>query len=313
MDWTNAHRSKSVSASNLHLTVGETYFVLVRTTYSDGQQVVASSDGVLVTAAAPKISTDASSPQQQQQQQQRKARSVAVDVNSVSNTCPIDAANRCRQSSQSVGALLQSMYGDPVFNPESPIALLFLVGRLSDRARAGIFPHTPFTQNFQRDYEGIGLVGKTAEFGDALIPPPQSHHDDDDGYISGDAPAWVIAPIAVGIFLCGLVVFLFLLVLRVFRRGDRETGGSSSGGGGAFAAGADASEKKDYAGRNNIGVANTSDRTDISFPDTAIRRLSITHNDTNVEDLEEATRSPRRKHPIMQSTSSSFRDYRNNT
>jgi hypothetical protein len=319
LGWTNIRGEQFAINSDLSLSVGNTYFALLRVTFNHGKQVVASSDGVMVIAGkSDKLTHQASLIQEQQQQQQHQATPIRQRstraVAAINDACPIDEANRCRQLQKSVGQWLRETYGEPEYNPDSPIALLYLVGRLSDRARAGIFPDTPYTRQFQRDYEGVGLVGKTAAFGDALIPMASSSDDDDSGLAPGDAPAWVIAPIAVGIFLCGLCVFLALLLVILRRRYSDDGGGgsSTSRGGGNFAADADTTEKKQYAGRNVIGVTGTSDRTDISFPDTNIRRLSITHNDAAVDDLEEATRSPRRKHPIMQSTSSSFRDYRNN-
>ena len=136
----------------------------------------------------------------------------------------------------------------------------------------------------------------------------RENNGDDDDDDDNQAPAWILAPVIVGAFLfyC-LILILALLGILLFRRsrGPAEEGQSN------VSFNESKKEAKSYGQREGMDVVDATTETRVEFPDTNIRRLSISHNDPPLEDLGVAEDSGRgRKHPIMSSASSSFRDYR---
>jgi len=160
------------------------------------------------------------------------------------------------------------------------------------------------------------LVIRSEELDQALaLVSSTFDYAEDDHYASDEAPVWVVAPVAGGLLvLCCLFLILVIILRAIYAAFDK---GERSGGGGSRAAASygdvidPEKESKGYGGRGKIGGADTSDKTNISFPDTQISRLSITHNEAVEAVAPTNGDNTKRKHPIMTSTSSSFRDYRN--
>jgi hypothetical protein len=139
--------------------------------------------------------------------------------------------------------------------------------------------------------------------------------------------AWVIAPIVGGIMgiLCCLAMIIFLCCLIAGGRGLNLSGGrsepkekkakpakpksSGSKSGGLAFADTDM-EQKGYGMREEVDTMDASSNTVVEFPDTQIRRLSISHKDEEATVAGGEPKRGRAPHPIMVSASSSFRDYR---
>ena len=136
----------------------------------------------------------------------------------------------------------------------------------------------------------------------------RENHGDDDDDDDNQAPAWILAPVIVGAFLfyC-LILILALLGILLFRRSS----GPAEERPASVNFNESKKEAKSYGQRDGMDVVDATTETRVEFPDTNIRRLSISH-DNVPEDLENAEKDNGRgrKHPIMSSGSSSFRDYR---
>jgi len=142
----------------------------------------------------------------------------------------------------------------------------------------------------------------------------QSNDDDDDD--DNADYAWVVAPVVGFVLLVLLCLCLLLLLAALLAKGglpEREPRAAKPPKAVAAApvAFVEQDEQKAYGMRDDVDVVDASTNTVVEFPDTQIRRLSISHKD---EDLGEvAGGEPKRgraPHPIMVSASSSFRDYR---
>lgn len=309
IQWTNVRNANSIALNSLKLEVGETYHFLVRATYRSGRQGVVATDGVQVVEREE--SEHVGSEHHREARGIRVERATAsVEAHVSTGDCPIDAENRCSASRVSVGEFLQETYGDPVFNRASDYDLQILIGTDAARARAGIYPDNAATRNGPKDFEGIGLLVATEDFARYEDSDGDDDNDGGGGLGKGEAPLWALAPLlAFVLILC--IIAVILVVLRVALRGetDYSSGGQSSSYGSSLAA-SEVDESKDYSQRKGANVGAANDRTEVHYPDTQIRRLSITHNEGEEGDLlEEATKSPRRKHPIMSTQSSSTRNY----
>jgi len=140
--------------------------------------------------------------------------------------------------------------------------------------------------------------------------------DDDGGDDDDNADlAWVVAPVVGGVLLILLCFCLLLLLAALLARGlpSREPREPKPKAAAAAApvAFVEQDEQKAYGMRDDMDVVDASTNTVVEFPDTQIRRLSISHKD---EDLDPGIggepKRGRAPHPIMVSASSSFRDYR---
>jgi len=276
-NWEQVKLSTSAFSSDLKLVPGSRYHVIVRATLNSGRKIVSISNGVLIITSqeqgAPEIGkrvTTKSIPEPKSLHEVSRRNHVVFSTGS----CPIDAQNNCAAAAVSVQDKLSELYGPPVYSRPKPVGFVPVIA-------AG---------DLKEEDENSG--------------------DDDD---NNQAPHWVLAPILVG----GVLLFA-LLCLCVFLIGffaaRRPSGGGDEGPtnndyGDIGLIGGDASGK-DYAARAGVVAGAVDTETRVEFPDTQIRRLSITHDEAPDLDLGGGSRSPRRKHPIMSSTSSSFRDYR---
>lgn len=279
--WTAVDRRQSHAVnSKLSLSPGDTYHVLVRATYRSGAQVTAISNGVLVLDEMPEAIRS------RETLNRETTSSNGFDSQSSSTTspssCPIDDANRCRQSQQSVADYLNQIYGLPVFSSDNSANYgAFIFGSAQERAAVGIAPEEP--QKYDDD---------------------DGDDDDDDGDLT-----WVLAPIFFVVLLLILLV-LALLVLRCAsgERGERPVKEKQETTDIGPIAEIDREAREGV--RAGIAAGAASSEVRVEFPDTNIRRLSIDHTDQDLPEAVKESRSPRRKHPIMSSASSSFRDYR---
>ena len=289
--WTRlAKTATSAASTTLSLQVGESYVVLVRTTFRSGSQVTVASDGVRVMGheEAEKL---------MQRVAPREVEMEAEADSSVSAAhCPIDNENRCRQSVASVADFLNDIYGPAEFAIQQSVnGDVFLVGSNANRAAAGLASREQVAED-------------------------EANADDDDGDDDDDdnGKPWILGIIFGLVFLLALLL-LALLILRLAggglpEREPREKKPKKEAVDlGEFA---DPLERKDYGMREGVGAGDATTETRVEFPDTQIRRLSITHDEGAAAaaaagaGAAEDSKSPRRKHPIMSSASSSFRDYR---
>jgi len=141
----------------------------------------------------------------------------------------------------------------------------------------------------------------------------RSNNDDGDDDDNADY-AWVVAPVVGFVLLVLLCLCLLLLLAALCARGlpsrePREPKPKAVAA--APVAFVEQDEQKAYGMRDDMDVVDASTNTVVEFPDTQIRRLSISHKD---EDLDPGMggepKRGRAPHPIMVSASSSFRDYR---
>lgn len=250
------------------------YYTAVRAIHSSGIQFIAFSDGFKV------ISGDNLFTNNQENVQQTKPTENIRNVPDFSSTCPIDDFNRCRSGQISVADRLRELYGDAKF-PAAFGTAGFIFGDNQDN-----------NNNDDDDDDG---------------------DDDDNG-----SHIWVLAPI-LGVILLAICLVLLCLLLLLFccsksislpERERKEKPAKVKNAPMEFE---DVQEQKEYGVRDGVGGVDASTHTVVEFPDTNIRRLSISHNDNPLEaDEESVGRNPRNRgaHPIMSSASSSFRDYR---
>jgi len=189
------------------------------------------------------------------------------------STCYIDENNRCTAAQISVSEKLSELYGKPRF-----------------------------------------LFGDTNE--SFIIKTDDDDDDDDD--LNDASHVWIFAPIVIGILIILLCCILLLILLALLLAGGKFSLPEMSERAPREkkpppAAGLDfenPEESKDYALRENAEAGNVGTATVVEFPDTNIRRLSISHRDEESAAAEEPSRRSRIPHPVMSSASSSFRDYR---
>jgi len=284
MQWEKLEKhSSSAIKSNLSLSEGRKYFVLLRVTYRTGLQLIAISNGVTVITPLDddQLFDTSSSGEVHSKMEIRNLDGKRIEIHNrnkrnfiqtstatvttsenciasdFSSTCPIDNANRCRQDTHKrVSDYLNQIYGKAVFPQITEQPTIILV----------------------------------------------EHFDDDD---DGDY-YWILAPI-IG-FIFGLFLLALCLVCIVFvccNMGRRKELRDDNPDYGDIE---DNLDGKDYGNRGGVNKADTATATKVEFPDTNIRRLSVDHNDE--EEVTEEVKGTRRKHPIASSASSSFRDYR---
>jgi len=119
---------------------------------------------------------------------------------------------------------------------------------------------------------------------------------------------WVLAPVLGVVLLALCLLLLFFLICAVCSKPKLPSRGSSAPK--EKAAPMEFVTESDNLPGNKIDALEASTNTVVEFPDTQIRRLSISHQDpSGVGDSDQPKRG-RAPHPIMTATSSSFRDYR---
>jgi len=209
IDWTFTRKQTAFANSNVQLSVGSQYFVVVRTILHNGTQVYSNSNGVRVVPPHP---TMRESEQSSKGASKRVARdTLLTPLDAVNLFCPIDAANRCRQSTKTPGAILNEIYGPPQFNTDSQISSLFLIPTTAQDALA--IGGDPLKS--RAALLALGLPGNQL--------PPVHHSSDDDEFepvLPGVAIAGIVVPITVGTMV--LMAILALLAWLLASSGGRD-------------------------------------------------------------------------------------------
>jgi len=267
--WSLLQRATSASNSKLHLEIGRKYFVLVRATFRGGAQTVAVSDGITVI----------------------DEKEVRAFEQSTKSNIPENSHNHSHETRYIVNQPRKSICETNNCDLDE-----------SNRCRAARVKVSEF----------LGQIYGPPRWDQSAIEPIfaiygivlDDGNDDDD-----DITSWIIAPIVGGVLLLVCCAALLLLLgAIIFRVTLPEQEERSQGGDMNFAEAE--REKKGYGLREGVTGAEVTTGTRVEFPDTQVRRLSLSHpNDSGPADLTDNARSPRRKHPIMTSTSASFRDY----
>ena len=192
--WVSVRKDNSVTFSNLKLTPGVKYYIVLRTTLSSGVQVYSNTNGIVVLPQELKLEgTNAkrdvksideehdSSIRHSHAVRKPQPRSTGVCYD---GSCPIDEENRCRAAKVSVQDFLNQFYGPP---------------RWSDNLEFFLF-------------------------GFLIFPPVEGPDDDDDDGYSHAENDGIIAGVIAGALL--LILFLLcllcLLALFVGARGGGE-------------------------------------------------------------------------------------------
>jgi len=190
------------------------------------------------------------------------------------SSCPIDEANRCTSGTISVAEKLKEFYGEPVF----------------------------FNSR------------------DSFIVTTFDNDDDDDDGDDDDGDN-VYLPIVVGVLAAVLLLLCCLLLLALLLGGgkfsapqmpERTPKSKPPPAAAGIAISDDFDEQKGYGQRTNADTGDVGTSTVVEFPDTNIRRLSISHRDDAAAAVADEPNRGRSRipHPVMSSASSSFRDYR---
>jgi hypothetical protein len=112
-NWLNVRKENSVTINNLKLTPGVTYYVVVRTTLTNGVQLFSNSNGIVVLPQELKLEgSHVKSKTRDVPQQKAQPR---IPGSCYASECPIDEANRCRAAKVSVQDFLNQFYGPPRF------------------------------------------------------------------------------------------------------------------------------------------------------------------------------------------------------
>merc|ERR1712137_674607 len=224
--WNLVGKATSGINTNLDLSVGRNYYVLVRATDRDGRQIVSVSNGVEIVPQTAETESKTTARSNRSQQQTKN-----VDDQP---SCQIDQENQCRKAGIPVRDLLNEVYGQAYFEP--------------NRAEYGVYIPVP------------------GQF--AVIETNDGDDDDLNGY------AWAIAPIVGGIILLLLCCLLLFLLAALLLRGSLPERDSSPKAAPVAFEEAER-EKKGYGVRGDVGAGNVDSGTRVEFPDTQIRRLSI--------------------------------------
>lgn len=118
MGWTNAYKQTLVTSKNLNLEIGQSYYVVMRTTNAFGYQYYANSGGIRIVEGIEQPAKLAQKRQEFDTPIFTQGDGIIFDFNL---DCPIDAANRCAASTNRVSDLLTSIYGPAVYSRPSTI------------------------------------------------------------------------------------------------------------------------------------------------------------------------------------------------
>lgn len=272
--WKNIYKETSAINTKLNLHEDRQYFTAVRATFRSGVQVIVISNGFHVVNEGENILFK--NKNENNENVNNKKSTETRYILDAPLSCSIDESNRCTSSQISVADRLRELYGAAIFTGSYGTAFL----------------DDPFAQiNNNNDDDS-------------------NDDDDDDGsYI------WVLAPILGVVLLAICLVLLCLLLLFLCIAGFPKGGGGREPREKPQKAAPmefeEVNDQKGYGVRDGVANVDASTNTVVEFPDTNIRRLSISHQDA--PDLDPEASSPRRgriAHPIMNTASSSFRDYR---
>lgn len=121
-NWADVRKDTSATFTNLKLVPHSTYYVVLRTTLTNGVQVFSNSNGILILPSELNLEGNNKRHTEQHKQAVRDAPII------ITEECPIDAANRCRKSQIAVRDILAQIYGPPAFLIDDPLFLLYQQG-----------------------------------------------------------------------------------------------------------------------------------------------------------------------------------------
>mmetsp|Transcript_7193 Transcript_7193/g.30644 ORF Transcript_7193/g.30644 Transcript_7193/m.30644 type:complete len:344 (-) Transcript_7193:44-1075(-) len=195
--WTDVRKLSSFTAKNLSLEPTRTYFVVIRTTLSNGVHAFSNSNGVIVMPAELEQEFHEWSSKRVESGMETRDHIPSIPIGA---DCPIEQNNRCRQSQENVHDFLNQIYGPPTFADDSQLALLFR------------FPTTPFA---------AAQIGVAEELAGQPNQADDDDGDDDDDDDDGSAIGGIIAGVVIGVIVLMLLCLLLLALLGFFiARGD---------------------------------------------------------------------------------------------
>jgi len=230
--WESTRMRALITRTDVKLTVGETYYVLLRTTLNDGTVLFSNSNGILIAPTEePSIPVLLSTVEGQVEEakefsvKSEEEEEEEVEVEEIvrkkiyrkharsyaSESCSIDEANRCRQALviDPVGKHLNDLYGPPVWIQTSQAGLLFrlpstveIASEIGVEGFIGVFPG--------KNNEPYYLTMKNST-------SSSSSDDDDGGGLSsgGIVGIAVAVPIGSGLILLGILLLLLLCLLII--------------------------------------------------------------------------------------------------
>jgi hypothetical protein len=209
MQWETTRMRTVVSKTDLKLQEGETYYIVVRTTLNDGTLLFSNSNGVKVEPIVEEstivqvetIETIGVPEKIPKKVFNKIARSYVTD------SCPIDEANRCGQATRvnAVGEHLNDLYGPPNWFQTSQAGILYRIPTTAEIAEEIGIP------NFVR-------VVPSAHGNPFIVTNGTSSDDDDDdgGLGAGGIVALAVAiPVGTGVILLALLLLLLLLLIII--------------------------------------------------------------------------------------------------
>mmetsp|Transcript_72296 Transcript_72296/g.100440 ORF Transcript_72296/g.100440 Transcript_72296/m.100440 type:complete len:344 (+) Transcript_72296:145-1176(+) len=195
--WTDVRKQSIATARNLSLEPTQTYYVVVRTTLSNGAHSFSNSNGIVILPAELEQEFHEWSSKRGLEEERDHLPEIPV----AGADCPIDQNNRCRQSKESVHDFLNQIYGPAVFADDSQLALLYR------------YPTTPAAA------AQIGVAEELAGNPDDQVADDDDGDDDDDD--DGSAIGGIIAGVVIGVIVLMLLCLLLLALLGFFiARGD---------------------------------------------------------------------------------------------
>lgn len=111
-NWVDVKKDTSATATDLHLETKKTYYIVLRTTLSNGVHVFSMSNGIFI---LPQELNLEGSHGHSNEPESNELRNIDNERTVMQSECPIDEANRCRKSQISVRDILSELYGPPRF------------------------------------------------------------------------------------------------------------------------------------------------------------------------------------------------------
>jgi len=127
LHWQNVGKESHATVSKLKLTPRTTYYIVLRTTLSNGVHVFSNSNGVLILPQELQLE---GSHKVHAQPEPAQSTSSKRNLEQVVSECPIDQANRCAAAAVSPREILEELYGPPRF--ETPYLAFAVAGGGND-------------------------------------------------------------------------------------------------------------------------------------------------------------------------------------
>lgn len=249
LNWVSVRKETSASASGLTLVPKTKYFVVLRTTLTNGKHVYSNSNGITILPQELKIEGNNNHERSTRDVLSKgKQTRATAQIDAFYPECSIDNENRCRKAAIPVRDQLAELYGPPVYPIEDPLFLLF---------------RYPLT--------GPAAVAIGVNPREAGVPAPTNDDDENNSSSSSDnaTEAGIVAGVIVGVLLLMICLLILLgLIGLLFVKKDDS---------GKFSENV-ISTRKDYidADEGTTTEHRLQDDTRVEFPDIdASTRLSV--------------------------------------